>query len=321
MTSWTGDPALSATAERLLGRRHPVAAVALVTPQGSSIAIVGAAAEADFEIGSISKAITGMLYRASVDAGQVTPTSRLGDLLPLAGYGPVESVTLESLATHRSGLPRLPKAMQPWRRTWRLWTHGENPYGDTLAEVLEQTRGITLGSTRGRYSNLGFELLGHAVASATGSTYTELLQSRLGHGFWAPRTVGDLRPGSLTGVSKRGRPREPWVGEAIAPAGGIRATIGTMREFLERILDGSAPGVSALDPDTPFSAGVRIGAGWITLGQGGRSVTWHNGGTGGFRSWIGVDREAGVGAVVLSARERSVDRAGFTLLREHAPAR
>ena len=320
MTSWTGDPALSATAERLLGRRHPVAAVTLVTPQGSSTAMVGAAAEADFEIGSISKALTGMLYRDSLDAGPVTPTTTLGDLLPLAGYGPIESVTLESLATHRSGLPRLPKAMQPWRRTWQLWTRGENPYGDTLAELLEQTRGITRGSTRGRYSNLGFELLGHAVASAAGTTYKDLLRSKFGPGFWAPQTVDELHPTSLVGVSKRGRAREPWVGEAIAPAGGIRATIGTMRELLERILDGSAPGLSALDPDTDFSAGVRIGAGWITLGRGDRSITWHNGGTGGFRSWIGVDRAAGVGAVVLSARERSVYRAGFTLLREHAPA-
>lgn len=320
MTSWSGDPALSATAERLLGRRHSVAAVALVTPQGSSTAMVGAAAEADFEIGSISKAITGMLYRASVDASQVTPTTRLGDLLPLAGHGAVESVTVESLATHRSGLPRLPQAMQPWRRTWRLWMRGENPYGDTLAELLEQTRGITLGSTRGRYSNLGFELLGHAVAASAGASYTELLQSRFGSGFWAPSTAEDLRPASLVGVSKRGRPCEPWVGEAIAPAGGIRATVGTMRELLERILDGTAPGLSALEPDTDFSAGVRIGAGWITLGRGDRSITWHNGGTGGFRSWIGVDRAAGVGAVVLSARERSVDRAGFALLSEHAPA-
>lgn len=107
------------------------------------------------------------------------------------------------------------------------------------------------------------------------------------------------------------------MGEAIAPAGGIRATIGTMRGLLERILDGSAPGLSALDADTDFSAGVRIGAGWITFGRGDRSITWHNGGTGGFRSWIGVDRAGGAGVVVLSARERSVDRVGFTLLREH----
>ncbi|MDO8390207.1 MAG: hypothetical protein Q7V57_06940 [Actinomycetota bacterium] len=44
------------------------------------------------------------------------------------------------------------------------------------------------------------------------------------------------------------------------------------------------------------------------------TLTWHNGRTGGFSSWIGLDRERGSGAVVLSATGRSVDRLGTTLL-------
>ncbi len=321
MTSWIGDPALIASAERALGPGHPVAAVALVTPHGGAEALRGAAPENDFEIGSISKAITGMLYRASIERGRVEPTTTLGALLPLADHGAVEALTLESLATHHSGLPRLAPGMQPWRRTWQLWTRGENPYGETLAQLLEQTRGIALGPPRARYSNLGFQLLGHAVAAAESMSYRDLLTATLGPGFATPHHADDLRPTSLLGASRRGRPRAAWVGEAIAPAGGIRATIGTMRELLHRILDGTAPGLTALDPHTPYSPGVRIGAGWITLGLPGREVTWHNGGTGGFRSFIGVDRTAGVGVVVLSARDRSVDRAGFALLREHAPER
>ncbi|MDO8338302.1 MAG: serine hydrolase domain-containing protein [Microcella sp.] len=320
MTSWSGDASLLATADRLLGSSHPRAAVALVTPQGSATAWRGVSEGADFEIGSISKAMTGMLYRDSIDRGRVTPTTVLAELLPLDGHGALERVTLEALASHRSGLPRLPPGMQPMRRSWRLWTRGENPYGDSLAELLEQCRGVRLGAGCGRYSNLGFQLLGHAVAAAEGTSYVELLQSRFGPGYWAPRTEDELRPSSLRGVSRRGRPREAWTGEAIAPAGGIRATIGAMRDLIERILDGSAPGLSALDPDTAFGPGVRIGAGWITIGRDGRSLTWHNGGTGGFRSWIGVDRASGTGAVILTACERSVDRAGFRLLGEPAPS-
>lgn len=316
MTAWTGDADLAATAGALLGRAHTVAAIATVTPEGSATASIGAADEADFEIGSVSKALTGMLYREAVDRGRVTPSTTLGSLLPLAGHGAVEQVTLESLATHRSGLPRLPTAMQPWRRTWRLYTQGENPYGDTLAELLDQTRGITVGPPRAVYSNLGFQLLGHAVAAASGVRYVELLQSRFGDALYAPAAVDELRPGALVGASRRGKVRAPWTGEGIAPAGGIRASIGTMQGLLERILDGTAPGLSALDPDTEFSRGVRIGAGWITLGRGEQSITWHNGGTGGFRSWIGVDRAAGVGAVVLAARDASVDRAGFRLMQQ-----
>lgn len=315
-TTWTGDPDLATTAGTLLGRAHTVAAMTTVTPEGSATASIGAADDADFEIGSVSKALTGMLYREAIGLGRVTPSTTLGSLLPLADHGAVERVTLESLATHRSGLPRLPPAMKVWRRTWRLYTKGENPYGDTLAELLEQVRGITVGPPRAVYSNLGFQLLGHAVAAASGVRYGELLQSSFGDAFYAPATADELRPGALIGASRRGPARAPWTGEGIAPAGGIRASIGTMQGLLQRILDGTAPGMSALDPDTEFSNGVRIGAGWITLGRGAQSITWHNGGTGGFRSWIGVDRAAEVGAVVLTARDASVDRAGFRLVQK-----
>ena len=318
MTDWTGNPVLATTAAGLLGRHHTVAAVANVTPDGAATATIGASPDADFEIGSVSKALTGMLYREAVEIGRVTPTTTLGSLLPIAGHGAVEHVTLESLATHCSGLPRLPPAMEPLTRTWRLYTKGENPYGDTLVELLAQTRDIAVGPPRSLYSNLAFQLLGHAVAAASGVRYVELLQSWFGDAFYAPAAAEELRPEALIGVSRRGRARAPWVGEGIAPAGGIRASIGTMHELLQRILDGSAPGLSALDPDTEFSRGVRIGAGWITLDHGAQPITWHNGGTGGFRSWIGVDRAAGVGAVVLTARDASVDRAGFRLVQQLA---
>ena len=82
--------------------------------------------------------------------------------------------------------------------------------------------------------------------------------------------------------------QEPWTGEAIAPAGGLRAPITDLARLVAALLDGSAPGLAALDPVADFSGPrVRIGAAWITLEHQGREITWHNGGTGGFRSWLG----------------------------------
>jgi CubicO group peptidase (beta-lactamase class C family) len=46
-------------------------------------------------------------------------------------------------------------------------------------------------------------------------------------------------------------------------------------------------------------------------------VTWHNGGTGGFTAFLGIDRERGTGVVILSARQEppsTTTRAGFALL-------
>jgi len=64
---------------------------------------------------------------------------------------------------------------------------------------------------------------------------------------------------------------------------------------------------------------VRIGAGWLTTDRRDRgAITWHNGGTGGFRSWLGLRRDLGLAVVVLGASSRSVDALGLTLLDELA---
>ena len=317
-TAWIGEFELVRVVERIFRTPVGATAVAVVTPGREMTARVGSDHHSTFEIGSISKALTGMLYRDVVERGLASPTTVLRELLPLDGHGDVASVSLESLATHRSGLPGLPPGTQPLRRTLNFWIRGENPYGDSLADLLRQTHSVRVGTPRPKYSNLGFQLLGHAVAKAAGSSYAQLLQDVLGPEFSAPVRAKDLGPADLTGSDRFGRPMHAWVGEAIAPAGGIRATIDTMRGFLQSLLDGTPRGISALDPVADFTPRVGIGAGWISLEHHDRSITWHNGSTGGFSSWVGLDRAAGTGVVVLSAVHRSVDRQGFRLLEEFA---
>lgn len=306
--------------ERRLGRQHPVVGAAIVTQDGTVSAVRGATVDADFEIGSVSKGITGLLYADALERGELTPSTRLGELLEL-GESPVADLTLASLSTHTSGLPRLPAAAQPYRRTLQLWRHGTNPYGESLAELLKQVEGVTLSKPKPVYSNLGFELLGHAVARVAGLGYQQLVAERLtdplGLGAtYVPIDADELRTTALTGRSRRGRIMQPWTGEGIAPAGGIRSSIDDMAVLARALLDRTAPGMAALDPVRVFSGGVQIGAAWLTLDVKGRKFTWHNGGTGGFRSWFGLDRDAGTAVVILSATSVSVDGAGFALLRE-----
>ncbi|MFB8414267.1 serine hydrolase domain-containing protein [Streptomyces albidoflavus] len=317
-----GDERLAARLRELLGPRHPVAGAAVVSPHGTVLAARGTSLDGDFEIGSVSKGVTGLLYADALARGEVAPETTLGELLPLDD-APAARVTLRSLSTHRSGLPRLPASMRPWRRTLALWRHGTNPYGEDLEQLLRQARETPLGKPRPRYSNLGFALLGHALARAATTTYPKLVEHRLAtplglDSCYVPGTAAQLRPGALPGRSRGGRPRQPWTGEGVGPAGGIRASLADMARLTAALLDGSAPGVGALDPVAPFGAGARIGAAWITVEIDGRPVTWHNGGTGGFRSWLGVDRATGTGVVILSATAASVDRQGFALLAEYS---
>jgi CubicO group peptidase (beta-lactamase class C family) len=321
VTGASGDEALARRVRELLGDRHPVVAAGTVSPGGTRTAVLGADVDADFEIGSISKGVTGLLYADALTRGELRPTTTLGELLPLDG-APAAGVTLASLSTHRSGLPRLPSSAAPLRKSLALWLHGRNPYGESLDELVVQARAVRLNRPRARYSNLGYELLGHAIAHAAGTGYRELVDLRIVKPLdlgvcYVPADPAQLRSQALTGRSRSGRAREPWTGEALGPAGGVRATVGAMARLTGALLDGSAPGAAALDPVADFSGpAVRIGAAWLTLAHKNRLVTWHNGGTGGFRSWLGLDREARTGVVLMSATSRSVDHQGFTLLRE-----
>lgn len=321
MSNVHGDRELAVRLSAALGRRHEVSAAAAVVGGHTRVASLGAGLTADFEIGSISKAITGLLYADGLVRGEVDASTTLGDLLPVADT-PVARVSLRALSTHCSGLPGLPRSAAPLRRTLELWRHGANPYGEDVEALIEQARGVRVGRPVPRYSNFGFELLGHALARAAGVGYPELVRRRLVEPLglstlYAPSRVDELRPTALLGRSRRGRPRAPWTGAAIAPAGGLRASITDMARLTQALLDGTAPGIEALDPAAPFSGrGVTIGAAWITLMHQNHQVTWHNGGTGGFRSWIGLDRQEGTGVVLLSATSISVDPQGFRMLDE-----
>ena len=315
-----GDAHLAARAAHHLGRRHDRFVVAAVAAGRARTAHLGLQPGSDVEIGSVSKGLTGMLFADSRLRGETADDTRLGDLLPLDG-SQAATVTLGELATHRSGLPRLARGTASVRATLDLWRRGTNPYGESLDELLVATRVTRVGRKRASYSNLGFMLLGHAVAAAAGTTYAALVRDRLTHPLHltattVPMTPDELGSAAVTGRSKRGTVMMPWTGEALGPAGGIRSTADDLGRLVAALLDGTAPGVVALDPVARLSGGVRIGAAWLVLERHGAEVTWHNGGTGGFRSIVTLDRSAGVGVALVSATSRSVDRAGFALLEE-----
>lgn len=273
-----------------------------------------------FEIGSISKALTGLLYDDAVDRAEVRPYDRLGDHLPV-GDGPVAEIRLSSLATHRSGLPTLPRG-HALSRSLRWLILQQNPYGETTDELVRLARSTRVGRARPLYSNLGFQLLGHATAAATDRSYRDLVRERLAEpldlsSLVVPTDASELESRDLVGRSRWGRRSAPWTGEGLGPAGGIRMDVQDVATLARRVVGGEAPGLGALEPTADFGRrGVRIGAAWITTPTPRGDVVWHNGGTGGFRTWLGLDLTRRLAVVVLRARYRAADPAGWALLRE-----
>jgi CubicO group peptidase (beta-lactamase class C family) len=88
--------------------------------------------DARFEIGSITKTMTAALLASLAGDGVLALEDEIGRWLDA---GPNGNITLEQLATHTSGLPRLapnqPTGVPQWRVSWRgavlAWAAGLRP--------------------------------------------------------------------------------------------------------------------------------------------------------------------------------------------------
>ncbi|CAN5917480.1 hypothetical protein BH23ACT10_BH23ACT10_28420 [soil metagenome] len=199
---------------------------------------------------------------------------------------------------------------------------GGNPYGGWTPErMVDAAAGTDPDSAdEFAYSNFGYATLGTALSGAAATSYGDLLDRRLLQplGMTATRVVSDeaaLPAGRARGSTGTGQPRAPWLGSGYAPAGvGVWSTARDMATLVQAVVRDEAPGSDATQPRTDIGDGRRIGLAWITDDHDGRQVTWHNGRTGGFSSWVGFDRAAQRGALVLSASDRRVDQLGLHFL-------
>jgi CubicO group peptidase (beta-lactamase class C family) len=281
-----------------------------------------------FEIGSITKVFTGLLLADLAEHDLVG----LDD--PLAGYLPAwvqvpafggHQITLGDLASHASGLPRNPRGML---RRWLGDRH--NPYaGLSLEELyagLARTKLRHRPGERAKYSNLGAGLLGEALARAAGRPYEELLRERICVPLGMADTVitpsDQQRTRLATGHTRRGRPVATFQLPALAGAGALRSTATDLLCLLRATLDpGHTPLAAQLErtqlPRLRMARHLEVGLGWLIAHPPGAAspVLWHNGGTNGFRSFVGAARKSGTAVVVLGNSARSVDRLGLRLLK------
>lgn len=269
----------------------------------------GAAPDAEtiFEAGSITKGLTGLLLARMAAAGEVAIDQPIGSLLPAAtdASPELEAITLEMLATHRSGLPRLASGPEMQARL-----ASDNPYaGSTPEEIFTDAARVSpqvIETNRGRYaySNLGMALLGQLLARVADESYDTLLAERV----FAPLELAKpaLAPAAATGRRavghQAGQPVPPWRLDAYAPTGGWQASARDLLELAQAMLaDGPAWVADALRPRAPAGAAdMEIGLAWHHARVGDRAVVWHNGGTAGGSSFLAIVPEEKLALVVLA---------------------
>jgi D-alanyl-D-alanine-carboxypeptidase/D-alanyl-D-alanine-endopeptidase len=281
-----------------------------------------------FEIGSITKAFTGALLADMVARGEVQLDDPVAKFLPATVRIPARGdrqITLLDLATQSSALPRLPSNMRP--------ANPANPYADyTIDQLYEFLGGHELRRDIGEryeYSNLGFGLLGHTLALRAGKSYEALMHERilrpLGMNNTSITLNAQQRALLAPGHNAGGDTVSNWDLPTLAGAGALRSSVEDMLKFLKANLDApaaNAPRIHAAHIDRrPAGGNMTIGLGWHIINRPDRRIVWHNGGTGGYRTFAGFDPVARRGVVVLTNSSESSDDIGFHLLDNALPIR
>jgi CubicO group peptidase (beta-lactamase class C family) len=167
-------------------------------------------------------------------------------------------------------------------------------------EIRDQT---LTGRGRFAYSTLGAATAGQAVAAAAQMSYAELMRTRLFEPLGMTQTYIQ-EPGNLVepGRSRSGFPVQPWVMDAYAPGGGAVSTTGDLAKLATALVDGTAPGMVALDPTTATDESAsRVGTFWlVSTSESGQTITWHGGETGGYAAYFGLDRLGHKAVIVLA---------------------
>jgi len=307
----------------------------IVEPDGRRVVAYGNLSKDDprmldgdtiFEIGSISKVFTSLLLADMVSRKEVALDDPAAKYLPEHVKMPErsgKSITLLDLSTHSSGLPRLPGNLK--------LEDSANPYaGYSVDDLYQFLSSCTLPRDPGsefEYSNLGGGLLGHLLAYRAGTDYESLIRSRITQPLSMPDTgitlSSSMKQRMATGHNALLAPVANWDFSALAGAGALRSSANDMLTFLEAFLGYKesplAPAMKAmLEVRRPLGkTKFEIGLAWHIFGE----TAWHNGGTGGFRSFIGCDPKARTGVVVLTntSTPAGVDDIALHLLNPKLP--
>lgn len=266
-----------------------------------------------FRIASLSKLFTGTALAGAIVRGELSLRMSVREALPAwfeLPADPFDTIRLEHLATHRSGLPRGLDAAPDCAI-------------DEYARALAGTTPVAAPGAEYAYSNLGAQLVGMALTRGTELAFDDVLRFALpGLPDVVEWPSEEQRARVVLGRDESGEPCEtPTYPRGVA-SGGLYGTAETLLSFARAHWSSADPQLSAalrlaITPRADAMDGNRIGLFWhigeVPDGNGVRA-TWHNGSLPGYRSFLGLLPERRKAVVVLSDTARPVDAIGARLL-------
>ena len=304
---------IDTTGRRVYGFGRLTAATGSPAPDGDTV----------YEIASVTKTFTATLLAEMVERNEVALDDAVAKFLPSSVKLPAtdQPITLLTIATHHSGLPRMPSNFRP--------KDPANPYADyTVDKLYAFLPGAQVHPTATfEYSNVAYGLLGHALSRRAKASYEDLVVSRIAKPLGMNDTRITLTPEMRNRLAPpfddKLKPAHLWDFGGIPAGGAIRSTGNDMLKYLAAQLD-LPVGTTVPDalhraiaathaPRADAGANMRIGLAWHISRAG---IHWHNGQTGGYHSFVAFDEKAKVGVVLLTnTASMDVDKPGNETLR------
>jgi CubicO group peptidase (beta-lactamase class C family) len=275
--------------------------------KGSNLEVDG---DTIYEIGSITKTFTGLLLQDLIDRGEVKADDPIAKYLPATVRVPTrhgKQIALHHLATHTSGLPRMPDNLQP-KRADNLAAEYD---AEKLYAFLSRCELPRNPGAQFEYSNVGLGLLGHIITLKTGTDFESLVVEKICRPLKMESTRVTLTPQQrqrlAQGHNQLGY-RVPGLkfAPAMLAAGAMCSTANDLVKYVSANLGLMPSDLTALMQRTHqprFCPPLRRGIGLTWMIQNypqGRQIVMHGGGTNGYSTYCGFDKAQRRGVVVLS---------------------
>jgi len=311
--------------------------IGIITPNGTQVYGYGNISKANstkvngntiFDTASITKTFTTTLLADMVKQGLVNFNDPIEKYLPNTVKVPAyngHKITLESLATHTSGLPDFPVG---WIRNHIYTT--QQVYNFLSNTPLQSEPG-----TKANYSDFGMGILGHILSIRAGVPYAQLVKDRIlsvlgmdSTGI-AMNSTAIILSDSLKSRLAKGHiggkeVNLEFVPEAIQGAGALHSTANDLLKYLAanmglihtsindiiqethliRLEYPQAPSLhfDSINNNKSLSASY-VGLGWFIDTNLGTEVIQHSGGIDGYSSFIGFNPTKQEGVVLLCSCE------------------
>ncbi len=274
-----------------------------------------------FEIGSITKVFTSIILASEVGKNKLKLNESIFSYLPEIEKR--EDVSLLNLATHSSGLPRLADNFAASIKD------PANPYinysDKELYSYLKKHKLKSSPGTHYEYSNVGVGLLGSILAKVNHTSYDKLVSTRVTLPFGLSNTsinLNEYQKKHLAYGHSNKRIVSNWdFLDATQGQGALRSSIKDMVLFMklnlfpEKSTYKEAIQLTQKVHFTDKSNGRKMGLGWHIGNFNEEIYLEHTGGTGGYRSFIGLIPGSKLGVVILSNSDNDVSDLGISILK------